>query len=257
MDWQTKGQDKLDNLPSREPSAKRWRDCGGRSNFPYNHLYRWLEANVGKNFDSVIHEFVNANWVPIESRQAHELYRNVEIHTFMENGKVWYYDRYAHGPNGFKRMVEKEGTRTFYVDPRTRQLAVFKPRQNQDYMTRYRAERRARMRVIGDYHQIYKQNGIWYEVKGKPVETSPTAYDDRKGPHDILLEDAPWNNYNEKLPFIKIIIRRQLNSKELARHGVKNDVTGMPVGKKCPKCGAWGNCYHKYQKSLDESGKLW
>ena len=128
------------------------------------------------------------------------------------------------------------------------------------------------LRVLGDYHQLIKIDGIWYEVKAKPVEDDVIEYkglhyrklknpinfskevndgvvmvgvghripcipvinpnrfnyNNSVGPRDLLInlnnERSTWVNHNiMNYGSVKIILRRQLNKKELIKHGLKND----------------------------------
>ena len=169
-----------------------------------------------------------------------------------------------------------------------------------DYVKKHKEEEARYMKVLGDYHQLLKVAGIWYEVKGEPIKSNIVEVDglhyryvkesavekrDFKmgtgikvldphdvgfvringrlavpypegnrltkpiGPKDYLLEDLTkkayyWNRHN--YGSVKITVYRQLSSKDLKKHGLKNDKKLM-VGIRCRKCGgiAGVNClYH-------------
>ena len=251
MDLQTQGEERLENLPSRERFPDYSRDRYRGWNFPYRRMNRWLESNVGKHIDSVIHQYVNAVWVPKEFRQAHHLAKYVETNTFIENGKVCFYDAYCHYSlmtHRPYRIVEDEGSNTFYVDPSTRLLCLFKPRKRRSYLEQQRFEKHSRVRILGPYHQLYKLNGIWYEIRAT-IMPDWNELCERKGPNDILLENEnSWSRQHNKNPRVRVILKRQLNHKELTKHGLRNESIALS-GKKCEKCGGF-NCLHHRSKSL-------
>src|ERR1039458_1638897 len=86
----------LENLPVRErmPDYSWEKDRYAGWNFPYDRCHRWLESCVGRHIDSVIHEYVNAKWVPKDHRFAHQLSRYLECNTTMVGHQVCYHDDY-------------------------------------------------------------------------------------------------------------------------------------------------------------------
>ena len=70
----------------------------------------------------------------------------------------------------------------------------------------------AKVRILGDYHQLYKHDGIWFEVKAEIIR-NPTNLK----PRDVILESVKGF-----MPSFKIILKRQLNHKELRKHSLKN-----------------------------------
>ena len=255
MNWNTQTEDKLENLPTRE--RIKHRSHRGNGNFNYAHFNGFLASRVGQPVDKVIHEFVNCDWCEPRYRTVGHFAETVEMNTFKKaDGKIWYFCGWS---NGQERCIEKDAhyfvhrEEFFYVHPVTKILCVHKQTSKADYHSKERAERKARVRILGDYHQFYKLNGTWYELKATPIPEDSLVWNkERKGKHDILLESSGgWNNYrNEKNPYVKITLKRQISSKELKRHGLRNDLPneGIP---QCKKCGGY-RCSHWWQAKYDK-----
>lgn len=253
MDWQTKSEEQLDNLPSRERMLypKDGRDHYWGENFPYKRVESWLRSQVGQHIDSVFSRFVHLDWLDRPWRNLETFKRHVETDTFIEDGEICFYERYSHHYGQGKPFIilkERHGE-TLYVHPKSRCLQIQRNNKRHDYRERYRFELAQRFRVIGDYHQYYKKNGIWYEIKAepRPAHFIPLpGRDERKGPRDILLE--PNNSFTRRVstnPYVKIILKRQLNHDELLRHSLENDYIVVNDYKRCKKCGGYGmNCVH-------------
>jgi hypothetical protein len=126
----------------------------------------------------------------------------------------------------------------FYVHPKTKILCHYKPKKV-NYRKIQEEEEAKTFRILGDYHQLLKFDGIWYEVKGKIIENS--FYDnlyEQRGPRERLIGsfDKPRYYYIWKdFPHVKIVLKRQLSHKELKKYGIANDI--KPIGKSCPVCG--------------------
>lgn len=258
MNWNTKTDEQLENLPKGERIKHRSR--GGTKDFNWQHFYGFLESRVGLPVDRVIHEFVNCDWCPPRHRTFRQFCEGVEMNTFKKaDGRIWYFCGWS---NGQERCVDTDGNyfvhrkQFFYLHPDTKILCVKKRQGKHDFQTRYRAERKAKLRILGDYHQLYKLNGTWYEVKAEPLPDDSLVWNkERKAPHDILLESNStsywWSPYRDKShPYVKITLKRQLGSKELKHHGLKNDLPdeGVP---RCEKCGGH-RCTHWWQAKWDK-----
>jgi len=92
-------------------------------------------------------------------------------------------------------------------------LCAYSPPKRESWNKRRQVELEAKVRILGDSHQLYKVNGLWFEIKAKIIH-NPTNLK----PLDIILEVG-----NGFMPSFKIILKHQLNSKELKKHGLKND----------------------------------
>lgn len=226
-------EEKLDKIPIRERNHDySWdRDSYWGQGLPYARLYRWLESQEGVNIDSVIHKFVNLKWLLKEYRNLEMLRRYIEFDTFEENGKIFYYSKYRSN-EGLE--VEKEAVKFIYVHPITKCVAIHKPPTPESWQKIRQKKLDEKLRILGDYHQLYKENGIWYEVKAEIAKEIPISYPysslghpvrlARKGPKDIILEahDSRGRGFYE--PFVRVILKRQLNKKELKKHNLFNEI---------------------------------
>lgn len=228
MNFLTKREDDLETMPKKERFRKNPDKWYSGWNFPYRRVHRWIESKVGNHIDDVISEYVNAEWIPLEFRQRHNLYRYLQCHTFLVNGKVCYHDG---SPYYLRKeipynIVENQGTKTFYVDPTTRKVCVFYPKSRKWDTTLWKQQQMMKLVILGDYHQYNFHDGIWYEIKAEPCQyqTDIANYNHfRKGPNDnLLVKTNRYNNRNSKNPYVKITLKRQLNHKELKQNGLRN-----------------------------------
>ena len=202
---------------------------------PFQRLKRWFESNEGQHIDSVFHKFVNLKWLLPEYRTKEQFRRMIEIDTFWQDGKVAYYDRYHYySRNKAYSLVEDEASKCLYVHPTTKIVCIFHPKTRKSQRSEWQMERDARVKILGDYWQLYKQNGLWYEIRAEVVTHglfSKFQYPylrnghwvgyPNKAPHDILLENDNLSS-GKKNP-IKITLKRQLGSKELKKFGLTNN----------------------------------
>ena len=285
----------IDNLPSRDKvrPPEDGRDHYKGCDYPWGKVYRFLTSRVGRPWDRVFSEYVHLDWIPRQYKTQEQISHSVLLNTFMRDGKVWYYDKYL---SNNERQLEDCGgywrhSELLYVHPTTKVLCYYKPKRI-DYKKQQAEERAKTFRILGDYHQLIKTNGIWHEIKGEPVKSEiieinglhyrpliglplPSKSckmiggqiymgcprDDRKtiGPRERMMEENDPNyrrNYyrfnSKNYDSVKITHCRQLNSKELKKHGLKNDVKPITY-KKCEVCGNYGDkepCYHQLRQSL-------
>jgi len=234
MNFSNKDAEKLDALPSREkfPDHNWDRDNYWGKDFPYKRCKRWLLSRVGSNIDVVISDFVHAEWVPKIYRTLEQLKRKIEFNTFVENGKVCYYEDHIYwygATNKHMSVIEEQPVQTFYVHPKTRKLAVHNPKKKPSMRAIWRKNLDEVLRIVAPYHQYCKEDGIWYEVK---AETLPEDFSaertillySRKGSTDILLKKNGNRNITDKnKPFVRIVLKRQLSSEELKKNNLKNN----------------------------------
>lgn len=296
--------DKLEELPLRDtvrPPDGRRHYRG--SDFPYRKIQRFLTSRVGKYWNDVFSEFCHLDWVPRQYKTKEQIGHSVQLNTFIKDGKVWYYDGGFMGVN--ERSVDNEGgyysrRDFFYVHPKTGILLHKQPHGHKSYKQQEEERKAKFMKILGDYHQLLKLDGVWYEVKGEPINTNIVEVDGlhyryikestiaqrefkmgigtqvsepddagyvringrlavpyrearwegkRVGPKDCLVESAPqsggayyWNRPNYRS--IKITVYRQLNSKQLKKYGLTNEVKTM--GKPCSVCGN-ANCEQSHR----------
>ncbi len=223
MNWQVKG-DVLEILPSFEKFEDfSWeRDNYFGKNFPYRRLKRWVEAAKGKHIDQVISDFVNLPWIPKTHKFAHTLKDYIEMDTFMDGERVAYHCKYIYKNRYY---IEDSHSVEVYVHPVTRLVCVFIPPTQPSWQKKRQEELDKKVRILADYCQIAKMDGIWYLIEGEPQPEYALNWNlQRKGPKDPLMEEnSTWDNKNSKKPFVKIVYKHQLNRKELKKYGVVND----------------------------------
>ena len=186
----------VEELPSR---AKVRPPDGGwghyNDDYPWNKVDRFLHSRVGKKWDDVYSEFHRLEWVPARHKNLEQLEHSILFHTFMKDGKVWYFDKYL--SNG-ERPIDELATPNnyyysrddvFYIHPESKLLLYKKKKSNSNYTKRRKAEDAKTFRVLGDYHQLLKLRGTWFEVKGKPVKDEVIKVD---GLHYREVPLKPW-----------------------------------------------------------------
>lgn len=225
-------EDKLENLPSRERFPDHSRDRYKGWNFPFTRMARWLESKEGCPINEVISEYVNADWVAPEFRFAHKVYDYLQKDTYLEDGKIYFFSSGWRG-NEFRSAIDEQTRKTIYVHPTTGLICVHRPKTQISWRKRWQEAQDAKFRALGDYHQLNKTGGIWYEVRAEivleaksPAVTKYThLFFQRKGPKDDLLDKTNRPDSHDKdMPYVKIVLKRQLNGKELRTHGLKNDI---------------------------------
>lgn len=226
--------DKLEELPTREPTHRHRPPKKGCAcsycqeqrgdNYPYHRVERWLRSRIGNHWDDVISEFIRLDWIPAEHRSYRKLCDHVYDHTFMRDGKVWMHAAY-HADNA--APVDQEYSAVFYVDPRTGDLCYKKKTPRTRWSIRHEEEERKTMRILGDYHQLLRINGIWYEVRGMPEGTMFNAR--MYGPRVRMMWDKPneKNNYaymKHVWERPRIVLKRQLSKEDLQFHKLRNEI---------------------------------
>ncbi len=163
--------EKLEDLPSRERVALgggHWGRYKGRD-YPHNKVHRFLESRVGVKWDDVFSEFVHLTWIKDEDKTREKIGWDVVFDTMLIDGKVHYLDESWGCPRPIGEHRWKSGT--FYVHPVTKCLGYAKPQKKEP------EKKPETLRILGDYHQLIKVNGIWHEVKGIPVESDIVIVD--------------------------------------------------------------------------------
>lgn len=307
--------ERVEELPSRErllpPDG--WRRYG--EDYPWAKVRRFLMSRCGKNWNDVFSEYVHLDWVPAQYKTREQIAHVVILHMFLKNGKVWFYDRYLSEnerpledidvpERGYIYYFHRD--ECFYIDPkdftlRYRHRKISRKKVGDD-------ERRKHTIILGDYHQLLKIDGVWYEVKGKkkerddviehnglhyrevkhpilPPQSPMDKFFGRKvvpekheytvingkyylpdrgewryggrevGPRDRLVssggETYYWNRPNYST--VQITLYRQLNTKELKHHGLRNDAK---IFRRCPDCGSM-NCQINHGKRCGICGNRW
>jgi len=198
--------DYIDNLPNRDKvrPPKDGRDHYRGCDYPWKKVNRFLTSRVGRLWDRVFSEYVHLDWVPRQYKTKEQIGFSVILNTFIKEGKVWYFDR---GFGGNERPIENCGdgwyshSDIFYIHPTTKILCYYKPKKV-DRQKLQEEEEAKNFRVLGDYHQLLKFDGIWYEVKGEP---NASEYIEIEGLHYRIVSSVP-NDGPYKIVDGKILI---------------------------------------------------
>lgn len=231
--------EKLENNPSRQRQRHfkpGWRDKR-RHDVDYNRSNNWIRSKIGQHFDKVFSAWCDLEWVPIDRRNMEGIEMHIE-RVIPVNG-ILYAQSYCgdlcknwHG---------------IYVHPKTKIISLKKDVRGISYKERQRREMLKYCRILDDYHQIFKIDGIWYDVKTAPTYTH-VEYKWVDGPPEIVLATFGKNEYitrpgpkvhkrfvtvrasRKRVLFNRIdsrycgkVTRRQLNKAELKAYGVTND----------------------------------
>lgn len=190
--------DKVDELPSRANiplGGSKWGRYKGYR-YPYQKVHRFLLSRVGQNWDKVFSEYVHLKWIHDEEKTREKIGHAVESKTFMKNNEIWYYTNNSWFTCGMVYSNEHRITdypnEMFYVHPTTKILCYKKSTRNESKKKELE-ERDSKLVILGDYHQLIKVKGFWYEVKGKPV--TPTS--------DIVVIDGLHYKKVKTLPETK------------------------------------------------------
>lgn len=253
--------DKIDLLHNGKSHNHRCRYGG--NDYPYKIVKNFLMSRIGYPWNNVISEFVRKQWIPIRFRLPSKLAEHVEVNTFLKNDKVYFYHNYTPSPNFENNCVETQRRRTFYVHPQTRLLSVFHPQKLRNQTTLRKQKQCALCRVLGDYHQLLKIKGTWFEIKGYPsnpvivviddlhyqkIKPSPEYHNDKYykiidgcllvpivtkntrsikpiGPKDPMLKIDNQARTSTQLDYdsVEIFYRKQLSHKELIKYNLHND----------------------------------
>jgi hypothetical protein len=157
----------FDTLPKREQiRPKKTRHTGecvkhyNHEEFPWKRFQSFLRGSLGKHINTVISDFVHSDWVPAKDRRASKIFEIVNKNVFIENGVYFYQPNYG---GEFRPFDQYSNHEFFYVHPITNKLCERKPVKTNNV-----SNSSVKCVIIGDYHQLTKINGIWYEVKAEP-----------------------------------------------------------------------------------------
>lgn len=225
--------DEIDNLPSRQAFHRHNldgdnRDCGcswcnerhSKKYPPYNRIQRWLFSKIDVLWDNVVSEYVRLPWIPVQFRTYSHLTHSVEVITFVSDNDVAYYELHAYG-NALK-LVKDQWGEVFYVHPITKKLA-FKAKSKNWKKESWREKEIAKyFRIIGNFDQLIKLDGIWYHVWAEDTPENRKAY---SFTHPLIYDKELLKFYFTGCDgwFPIPSIKKQLSKKELLRHGIKND----------------------------------
>lgn len=211
--------EKLDDSPSRQRQRHfkpDWRDSH-RHDVYYKRSENWVRSKIGQHFDKVFSAWCDLKWVPIDKRNMKGIEMVLEK-TVMVGGILC--------AQNFWGGLE-ENWAGIYVHPKTKIISYKKRKSGIGWQERQKRETAKICRILDDYHQIFKLEGIWYDVVVAPtferrnhkfvdgifVAQPPTIVQSRKRiPYDAF-------GYRE----CGKVTRRQLSKAELKQYGVTND----------------------------------
>lgn len=228
--------EKFEDLPRKTKMREGlgWRENSG-SDYPWKRVFRFLLSRVGQDFDRVTAIFVNLTWIPPEYRTYHQLARyHVETNTFRAGKDIYFNDHYSYHNRGAVAKISEQYSDLFYVNPDDKTLAYHPKGKKINWKIEREKDEAKTLRILGDYWQLLKLNGIWYEVKGQKVDTYfvrdaiKKGYATVIGPKDRLIKENEGRSFYKTA---KVTYKKELSSKELKKFGLKNDVAPVRYGR--------------------------
>jgi len=188
----------LEELPSHSGMRKAaladrifQRDRGLYCSCPWKKIDRFLKSNVGKPWDEVYSKYCHLEWLDKVFKNREWGEKNVIMNTFMKDGKVWHIDNGEY-PVGGCRYGKRD---TYYVHPKTKILCFIKHQPTNWAKNRAKEEAKT-MKILNDYHQLLKVDGIWYEVKAVPREPKHVVIN---GLHYRYIKESTIEQHDFKL----------------------------------------------------------
>lgn len=212
--------DNLEDLPSQEAIEKKISHRSRGGYFPYKRAIRWAMAFVGKREDEVFSKWTELSWVPEKYRNREGFERIFEPVIRIDG--VLYNSRY-------KVVYTPHRYNAFYIDPDTKLIGYIQPNGHSEYKKRQeesKAKQELTCRIIGDWHQYFKFDGLWYEIKFKFHEwvSDPVTYYWKL---PWKFKPDPKRPYNSSYHYITF--KRQLSNKELKQNNLQNDIKEYEV----------------------------
>jgi hypothetical protein len=213
-------EEKLEDLPEKATFRDKPFEGYTRWNYPWKRVTRFLHSRKGRSWDSVVSEFVRLEWVPVEYRNFTRLCRHVKVNTFLKDNKVYFYEDRRYRSYNNEQSVIDYGADLFFVHPVTKTLCFYR------HVDSPRSPEKLTGIHLGDYHQLLKIKGIWYDVRAVNVTDIQRKH---FPPRQRLLSNDGAGLYDIRwvTPTLYIyrpcVIKRQLSSKELKKYGIKND----------------------------------
>lgn len=208
-------------------------------------IKKFILSKVGQNWDEVHSEIaaVMDKNSTIKYHVWQHLMDYVEIHTYMENGRV-HYNPTRHAWRSNSPYYIEDSWALVYVHPVTKLLC--KVRESGTRWTKYRATQTKEQTAVtlSKTSQLHKINGIWYEIT--LVDTNDPAQQSALNAKSEMIglqirDNLPYRPFTprgmdtnawistwlSKAVFGKETLfatnKRQLNSKELKKNNLKND----------------------------------
>lgn len=196
-------------------------------------LIRFLESKVGQHWPKVYAE-ISANLRPVSTVQQHvrdHVQDFIAVKTAFRDGAIVVHrPRFRGGPE----KLEESGYR-FYVHPVSGVIHRNKvgnewKQSRRAAVAKTKAAIAARRVVLGPLQQLHKLNGSWFAVE-LSINGDETRETRRGGPGIAPERDAIRDAGLSALPPVQLYglknvrakTKRQLGSRELARHGLQND----------------------------------
>lgn len=179
--------EKLDDLPTKDKiriPADRWGRY--RQDYPHTKVWRFFRSQVGHNWDEVYSKYCKLDWIPKQYKNMEQVRWVVTVDTFLKDGKVCFIDRFSGESTVESTYYHKE---VLYVHPETKTLCLYSGK-HVDWKKKRAEEEAKTLKILGDYHQLLKLNGIWYEVKGEPVK-----------PNIVKIDGLHWRITDRKPSF--------------------------------------------------------
>lgn len=173
--------EKLEQLPKKELKNPRWRHRyygrkgKWRDSFPWGKVDNFLKANRGKPIDEVFSKYCHLEWLPKEFKVREWFGKTLCLVTEMRDGVVWYQSDYG-GDFWPINDVSNYHTELYYVHPETRVLEYWH-RSHVSRKKKYAEEQAKYCRILGDYHQLLKLDGVWHEVKAEKTKNDIVVID--------------------------------------------------------------------------------
>jgi hypothetical protein len=211
----------LDDLPSYEgkrlvrnvAQKYRWNADVSRS-----RVERWLKSKVGEDFDNVFSEWTKLSWLPSRLRNLEYFKWFVETEVVFKDDQasfVFHFHRY-----GFIYPLSN----SLYLDPNTKKIAFAEPLKKKSWKKAEAEKIAQRCIFLGDYHQLCKIDGIWYEIHLNPsVNVTIYDYSLKKLVYKTAITEKgkPYTDIDWKKGLLKSM--KQLDSKTLRKYNLKND----------------------------------
>ena len=198
-------------------------------------LRRFLESRVGKHWPKIYAEICE-HLRPSSTVQQHVLDHLddfVAVRTSIKDGVIWVHD------DGHVHRLDEGGVQ-LYVHPVSRCLLRNKHwpgwrRAYEKERARVAAEIAARRRDLGDYRQLHKLKGCWFEVTLAPIESRRQTFAKPHGSETRLVKgtrrdeviDAGLSDLSRFELYgrfdVFAVAKRQLSGRELRERGLQND----------------------------------
>lgn len=209
--------DRLEDLPHNQ-SIKRKYHCGYWIR-EWKRAKTWLRGHVGQTYDEILPKWIALKWLPTEWRNAKGLERTTTLTVRCSDGSI----REATNPNS---PDVRENSNNLFFHPENHKLCRPLPRREAMAVWNLRAKKNKTMtyfewwqnrrtyRVIGKSTRLLLEDGIWYLLSYPPYDREGKAID---------LREIQWSDKKSDWD-IAYVSKRQLNSKELKKYNVKNEV---------------------------------